>query len=101
MKRVLSVPNAAEAHVAVAALENAGIEAVIRGEHMGALPLGAGSQPSVWVEDEDYGAAREVLGLPAQDAKSGERPVSTKSLLWIIVAMLLAIVALRVLQAIR
>ena len=72
MKQVLSVPNAAEAHVAVAVLENAGIDAAIRGEHMGALPLGPASRPSVWVRDEDYEAACKILGVapePSTPAK--------------------------------
>ena len=68
MKQVLSAPNAAEAHVAAAVLENAGIEAVIHGEHMGALPLGPASRPSVWVREEDYESACEVLGIEPEPA---------------------------------
>ena len=68
MKQVLSAPNAAEAHVAAAVLENAGIDAVIRGEHMGGLPLGPASRPSVWVRDEDYESACKLLGIDPEPA---------------------------------
>ncbi|HEV8365357.1 MAG TPA: DUF2007 domain-containing protein [Gemmatimonadaceae bacterium] len=72
MRQVLSAPNAPEAHVAVAVLENEGIDAVVRGEHMGALPLGPASRPSVWVRDEDYEAACKILGV------GPESPTATK-----------------------
>ena len=76
MKRVLSAPNAPEAHVAVAVLENAGIDAVIRGEHMGALPLGPASRPSVWVRDEDYESACKLLGVePESPTASTGSPI--------------------------
>ena len=91
MKRVLSAPNAEEAHVAVAVLGNAGIEAVIRGEYMGALPLGPASRPSVWVRDEDYDAACEVLGISPEPAPvtPQKSPVKLLIVLIIVVALLL------------
>ncbi len=88
MKRVLSAPNAAEAHVAVAVLESAGIEAVIRGEYMGALPLGAISSPSVWVRDEDYDAACEALGVPANAAQATESSAPPYRLMLIVIIAL-------------
>lgn len=76
MKQILSAPNAPEAHVAAAVLENAGIAAVIRGEHMGALPLGSASRPSVWVRDEDYESACKLLGVePEASTPAAGSPV--------------------------
>ncbi|MGQ0640732.1 MAG: putative signal transducing protein [Gemmatimonadaceae bacterium] len=98
MKQVLRTPNAAEAHVAVAALENAGIEAVIQDEFMGALPVAPNAYPSVWVRDEDYAEACEVLGVRrAEPVQTDRSPL--KPLLWIIAAMMLGIIITRILQA--
>ncbi len=94
MKSVLNVPNAAEAHVAVALLANSGIEAVIRGEHMGALPLGPASRPSVWVRDEDYTAACEVLGVTAEPPPTSPQ----RSPIWALVAIILALILFALLR---
>jgi hypothetical protein len=94
VKSVLSAPNAAEAHVAVAVLANAGIEGVIRGEHMGALPFGPASRPSVWVRDEDYDAACEVLGVVP------EPPTNTtqKSPVWLLVTLIFVLILFALLR---
>ena len=98
MKQVTSTKTAAEAHVALAALENAGIEGMIQGEHMGTLPLGPGSYPSVWVRDEDYAAACELLGVGASATPRADRS-ATRALMWIAVGMVRAIILTRVLRA--
>jgi hypothetical protein len=93
VKRVLVAPNAPEAHVAAAALESAGIEAAIHGEHMGAFPAGPVSRPSVWVRDEDYAAACEVLGV-AQDASQTSPAAGRPPAMWILLAIVAVILAL-------
>lgn len=95
MKRVLSAPNAPEAHVAVALLENAGIEAVVRGEHMGALPLGPASRPSVWVRDEDYDAACKVLGVEPETAPANNQAKAPVRLLILAIIVLILFGLLR------
>jgi hypothetical protein len=89
MKRVLSAPNAEEAHVAVAVLANAGIEAVIRGEYMGALPLGPASRPSVWVRDEDYDAACGILDVTPEPPSAVSQKSPVKLLIVLIIVLLL------------
>lgn len=89
--------NAAEAHVAAAALENAGIEAMIQGEHMASLPIGPNSHPSVWVRDEDYAAACDVLGVRLTQETRAERSPMT-NLLWIALALMLGIILVRILR---
>jgi putative signal transducing protein len=94
MKRVLSAPNAAEAHVAVAKLESVGIEATTLGEHMGALPLGPASRPSVWVSDEDHAAACEALGISPESTaatQAGAPPYRAMAVVLIALALMLAI----------
>lgn len=94
MKRVLSTPNAAEAHVAVAKLESVGIEATVLGEHMGGLPLGSASRPSVWVRDEDHDAACEALGISPEDARAtegGAPPYRAVAAGVIVLALMLAV----------
>lgn len=96
VKRILSAANAPEAHVAVAVLENAGIEAVVQGEHMGGLPAGLASRPSVWVRDEDYDTACELLGVkpePTTQSNTG------KSQLRLLVVAIIALVLLLLLQS--
>jgi len=95
VKRVLSAPNAPEAHVAVALLENAGIDAVVRGEHMGAMPLGPASRPSVWVRDEDYESACKVLGVEPESSASANEAKSPVRLLVIGIIVLLLLLLLR------
>ena len=94
MRSVLSTPNAAEAHVAVSVLANAGIEAVIRGEHMGSLPLGPASRPSVWVSDEDYAAACEVLGVTPEPPQTTPQ----KSPVWWLLAIIGVLLLLALLR---
>lgn len=94
MKRVLTTPNAAEAHLAVATLESVGIEAVVLGEHMGALPLGPASRPSVWVKDEDVGAACQALGVSVEatrEADAGAPPYRVMVIILLALALLLSI----------
>ncbi|MGH7712800.1 MAG: DUF2007 domain-containing protein, partial [Gemmatimonadaceae bacterium] len=95
MKRVLTAPNAPEAHVVAAVLENAGIEAVIRGEHMGALPLGPASRPSVWVRDEDYDTACELLDVKPELANPSNQARSPVRLLIVVIIMLILVLLLR------
>jgi hypothetical protein len=94
---VLTTTNAPEAHVALAALDSAGIDAVIRGEHMGALPAGPIARPSVWVRDEDYIAACEVLGVPAEEKPADSSDTSSAMLrvMIVIVAVLLILILLQ------
>lgn len=87
MRKLLVAANAPEAHVAVATLDNAGIEAVIRGEHMAAFPPGHASGPSVWVRDEDYEAACDVLGVSKTPLDS---PPAGPSI-WVFVALIVAL----------
>jgi putative signal transducing protein len=87
MRRVLVAANAPEAHVAVATLESAGIEAVIRGEHMAAFPAGPNSGPSVWVRDEDYEVACDLLGVVKTPVDSGR----ANPTLWVLVAVIVAL----------
>lgn len=94
MKRVLTTHNAAEAHLAVATLESVGIEAVVLGEHMGALPLGPASRPSVWVKDEDLGAACEALGVSVEatrEADASAPPYRVIVIILVALALLLSI----------
>jgi hypothetical protein len=96
MKRVLSPRNAAEAHIAAATLESAGIEAAIHGEHMGAFPAGPATTPSVWVRDEDYAAACKLLGVEPDTtppATAGRSPA------WIILAVIVALLLLMLARA--
>ncbi|MGQ0539842.1 MAG: putative signal transducing protein [Gemmatimonadaceae bacterium] len=95
MQRVLTAPNAPEAHVAAAVLENAGIAAEIRGEHMGGFPPGPASLPSVWVADHDYAAACELLDVQPEPAAPAER----KSALWVLIAAAGALLLLLLLQS--
>jgi hypothetical protein len=97
MKRVLSAPNAAEAHVAVAALESAGIDGVIRGEFMGALPLGPISRPSVWVRDENYAEACKLLGV-IPDAEQLADHSTTRSPMRVMLIIAVIILVLLVLS---
>ena len=71
----------------MAVLENSGIEAVVRGEHMGGLPVGIDSRPSVWVRDEDYDAACELLGV----SKTPVDPAWPNPSIWVLVAVILAL----------
>lgn len=87
MRRLLSAANAPEAHVAVATLDNAGIDAVIRGEHMAAFPAGPGFGPSVWVRDEDYDAACDILGVVKTPVDSAPGNPS----IWILVAVIVVL----------
>jgi Putative prokaryotic signal transducing protein len=98
MKQVLSAPNAAEAHVALAALESAGIEGVIRDEFAGALPLGPISRPTVWVRDEDYQAACDALGVRAAAEPTTTTGSPMKALVWITIALLVGLILTRILQ---
>lgn len=74
MKKVITAPNAAEAHVALATLESAGIDGVIQGEFT-TLELGPITRPTVWVRDEDYAAACKTLGVPMEPSTE---PAPTK-----------------------
>lgn len=87
MRRLLSAANAPEAHLVVATLDNAGIDAVIRGEHMAAFPAGPGFGPSVWVREEDYDAACDILGVPKTPVES----TPTRPSMWILVAVIVAL----------
>lgn len=94
MKRVLTTPNAAEAHVAVATLDSVGIESVVLGEHMGAMPLGPASRPSVWVRDEDHEAACKALGVPVTklpDAEPSAPPYKVIVTVLIALALMLSV----------
>jgi hypothetical protein len=96
MKRVLTSTNAAEAHVGAAVLENAGIAAEIRGEFMGGLPMGPVSAPSLWVNEEDYDAACELLGVVPDSRTANE----SKSPVRMLVAILAALALLLLLQSV-
>lgn len=96
MKLVLRSTNAAEAHVAAAALENAGIQAVIQGEYMGALPVGPASLPSLWVQDEDYAEACEILGVAVAQPGTEDRTSPLRPLVWIVIALLFGIILVRI-----
>ncbi|MEW5914925.1 MAG: DUF2007 domain-containing protein [Gemmatimonadota bacterium] len=96
MRRVLTSTNAAEAHVGAAVLENAGIAAEIRGEFMGGLPMGPVSAPSLWVNEEDYEAACELLGV-APDRTADRQ---TKSPLRMLMAIVVALALLLLLQSV-
>jgi len=101
MKRVLTTPNAPEAHVALATLDSAGIDAVIRGEHMGAIPAGPISQPSVWVRDEDYSDACRVLGVAedmSQTGNSTPRNSPIRTMLIIATALLVLLLLQRLIS---
>jgi hypothetical protein len=87
MRRVLNTTTAAEAHVGAAVLENAGIAAVIRGEFMGALPTGPSSAPSLWVNDDDYEAACELLGVVPERAPASQTNSSTRFLVGALIAL--------------
>lgn len=64
VREVYSARNAPEAQFIKAALEDAGIEARVVGDHLqnavGDLPAVAIS-PQVWVRGEDYARAREII----------------------------------------
>jgi len=95
VKRVVTTNNGAEAHVAAAVLENAGIEAVVRGEHMGALPLGPASRPSVWVRDEDYESACKTLGVEPESSPSASQAKSPVGFLVLGIIVLLLLLLLQ------
>jgi hypothetical protein len=79
----------------VAVLENAGIEAVVRGEHMGALPLGPASHPSVWVQDEDYDAACEILGIAPEPEAASQSGAPR----WVLLAAIVVLILLLMLRS--
>jgi hypothetical protein len=65
MKRVYVAGNPIDAKFAKDFLESAGIEAMVRGEHLfalrGGVPMTAETLPWVLVHEEDYERARELL----------------------------------------
>jgi hypothetical protein len=66
MKRVFIARGVSEAHLVRAYLENAGIDASVRGEELstvfGGIPIDGESLPSVWVaEDSDYDRALDLI----------------------------------------
>jgi hypothetical protein len=88
MKKVITTPNAAEAHVALATLESAGIDAVIQGE-FATLELGPITRPSVWVRDEDYAEACKTLGVVVESVQSASsKGPSLRTLLLIAIVLL-------------
>jgi hypothetical protein len=66
-----------QAHMLVAALEGAGVGAVVEGDllqsALGELPVGWSSAPRVMVESRDVAKAREVIAQA--EATSGAAPV--------------------------
>jgi len=91
MRRVLVTSNPAAAHIAVASLENADIEAVVQGEHMAGLPAGPNALPSVWVRDEDFEQAIAILGVSTPDSPASVAPKRPSSPLKILAVILLAV----------
>lgn len=103
MKQVLSAATPAEAFLAQAVLEAAGIRAVVSGEHRfamaGGIPVGPDTRPSVWViDDQDADDARDILarGSPPEDEDPGteatKSPRHSRPARWIALALAVAIV---------
>ena len=66
MKKVYVAGNPLEAHMVRDFLESAGIEAIVRGEHLfalrGGVPMTEDTLPSVWlVHEERYVDARHLI----------------------------------------
>ncbi len=65
MRRVYRARDPADAHLAAGALEQEGIDAEVRGEHLwsvrGEVPLTPETCPSVWVADDQDAARAEAL----------------------------------------
>jgi hypothetical protein len=79
MKQVYMAGNPIEAHIVVDLLGDAGIEAMVRGEHIyavrGALPI---EYPTVWVlHDDDYDRARELALAYERDQTTAEDDEAT------------------------
>jgi hypothetical protein len=77
MKRVFIARGVSEAHLIRAYLENAGIDAIVRGEDLstvfGGIPIDGDSLPSVWVLDEDnYAPAMDLIRETSPSAEPGE-----------------------------
>jgi hypothetical protein len=70
VKKVYVAQSPAEAHLVRGRLENEGIPAVVQGEDLyairGGVPLDNSTLPSVWVRDEDFDRARELLAEPEE-----------------------------------
>jgi hypothetical protein len=70
VKKVYVAQSPAEAHLVRGRLENEGIPAVVLGEDVyairGGVPLDSSTLPTVWVRDEDFERAWELLATPEE-----------------------------------